>query len=277
MALLATVLVLFILAFVWLKKGVWNLAGNEIGDFIAGFFTLLAFIWIVATARMQTQEMRRQAQEMRVQRRAMEATAKAQELQNFQMQRQILAAARLHISQEAIRLEEGTAELRRHFAATCANVGWRVVANYQRDRERSRADERVTINGIALAKAKASEHFNTKEIDNLLEELSDTQVPPFRWETLREWDANDDGNTKKDKMLILHAKIVNARLPLEYDISIIFGLRYDYPNFKEDSLIRALFPVWDLAQQHGLSQYFRQQFSFSGPLCLDMLHIYYPE
>ncbi len=51
------VLAAFVLAF---SKGIWTLELNEIGDFIAGFASLLAFMWLIITIMLQYRELKLQ-------------------------------------------------------------------------------------------------------------------------------------------------------------------------------------------------------------------------
>lgn len=44
--------------FIYIERNVFSLDPNNIGDFLAGFFTTAAFIWIIATALMQLSELR---------------------------------------------------------------------------------------------------------------------------------------------------------------------------------------------------------------------------
>lgn len=54
---------------------------NEVGDTLAGFAGALAFIWLIATVWLQSQELAEQRQELREQRIATQEMAKAQEKQ----------------------------------------------------------------------------------------------------------------------------------------------------------------------------------------------------
>ncbi len=55
----------------------WGSEPNEVGDTLAGLFGALAFIWIIATVFLQSQELREQRKEFREQRLATQDMAKA--------------------------------------------------------------------------------------------------------------------------------------------------------------------------------------------------------
>lgn len=61
-ALTALIFVLGLMVFC--LKRVWDLKGNEIGDFFAGFAGALSFIWIIATIFLQKEELSLQRQEV---------------------------------------------------------------------------------------------------------------------------------------------------------------------------------------------------------------------
>jgi hypothetical protein len=68
LALTLTVVVLTIGFEVGHDKHVFDLPANEIGDFVAGFGSLLAFIWLVAAVFLQMTELRLQREELKLQR-----------------------------------------------------------------------------------------------------------------------------------------------------------------------------------------------------------------
>ena len=57
---LATVVVGCVMIVVFLGKGMWSSPGSEIGDFLAGFLSPLALLWIVVGTRIQSTELREQ-------------------------------------------------------------------------------------------------------------------------------------------------------------------------------------------------------------------------
>jgi peptidoglycan biosynthesis protein MviN/MurJ (putative lipid II flippase) len=59
-------------ALVWHDKKAWSLEANEFGDFVAGFGSLLAFVWLVAATFLQMTELRLQREELKLQRQESE-------------------------------------------------------------------------------------------------------------------------------------------------------------------------------------------------------------
>ena len=57
---LATVALGCVMTVVFLSKGMWSRPGSEIGDFLAGFLSPLALLWIVVGTRIQSAELREQ-------------------------------------------------------------------------------------------------------------------------------------------------------------------------------------------------------------------------
>lgn len=64
------------------------LQANEVGDFLAGAFAPLAFLWLIATVVIQARELRAQRQELQLTRREFQANRKVAEAQATEAKRQ---------------------------------------------------------------------------------------------------------------------------------------------------------------------------------------------
>lgn len=93
-----------------------NAPSNEIGDTLSGIGSALAFIWLVMTAWMQSQELREQRKELRQQRKEWEKISAAQDAQVEILERQgdIFADEMKHRSEIRARDELGERILHIH-------------------------------------------------------------------------------------------------------------------------------------------------------------------
>ena len=65
--------------YVWFEKNMWGRTGNEIGDFCAGFGSLLAFIWLVVAYTRQGQELKQNTEALQLQAQELAQSVKAQQ------------------------------------------------------------------------------------------------------------------------------------------------------------------------------------------------------
>jgi hypothetical protein len=87
-AILATIALLIVFVMVWINKDAWSLEANAFGDFVAGFGSLLAFIWLVAAVFLQMAELRLQRAELEMQREETKGLRAANEEQAQILERQ---------------------------------------------------------------------------------------------------------------------------------------------------------------------------------------------
>lgn len=81
-AAIASTILIVIAIIIFFSKSAWILKANELGDFLAGFGTILAFIWLIATIILQKGELSLQRRELSLQRQEMRRLADEAGLQS---------------------------------------------------------------------------------------------------------------------------------------------------------------------------------------------------